>query len=174
MFLDEELNLKNIYCTNLTTINEIKIRDFLYKYLKRLIPTNQFLNKCKLVSSSLCDFCNMEIETLNHLFWECRHVQSFCMQSKEFLKEHNIDVTFKSITFGLQKRQDPDIKIKNFIIFTAKYFIFSNKYQKANPMWEGFKLNIEKIYIEQEIALIKNKLLDFERAWGNLKNNNIF
>ena len=54
----------------------------------------------------------MEIETLNHLFWECRHVQSFWMQLKEFLKERNVylDITFKSITFRLQKRQDPDIK----------------------------------------------------------------
>ena len=68
------------------------------------------------------------------------------MQLKEFLKEHTIylDVTSKSITFGLQKRQDPDIKIKNFIIFTAKYFVFSNKYQKAIPMWEGVKLYIRK------------------------------
>ena len=68
------------------------------------------------------------------------------MQLKELLKEYNIylDVTFKSITFGLQKRQDPDIKIKNFIIDTAKYFIFSNNYQKAIPMWEGFKLYIRK------------------------------
>ena len=53
----------------------------------------------------------------------------------EFLTEHNIhlDVMFENITFGLQKRQDPNIKIKYFIIFTAKYFIFSNKYQKAIP-----------------------------------------
>ena len=85
-------------------------------------------------------FCNMEIDILNYLFWACRHVKSFWMQLMEFLKEHNIhlDVTFKNITFGLQKRQDPDIKIKNFIIFTAKYFIFSNKYQKAMPVWKGF------------------------------------
>ena len=38
-------------------------------------------------------------------------------------------------------------------------------------MWEGFKLYIrKKIHIEQEIGLIKDKLLDFERAWGNFKN----
>ena len=41
-FLGEELNWKDIYCTTHTTINEIKIRDFQYKYLKRIIPTNQF------------------------------------------------------------------------------------------------------------------------------------
>ena len=84
----------------------------------------------------------------------------------DFLKEHNIhlDVTFKNMASGLQKRQDPVIKIKNFIIFTAKYFIFSNKYQKAIPMWEGFKLYIIiNLRIEQEIAH-KDKLLDFERA----------
>ena len=91
----------------------------------------------------------------------------------EFLKEHNthLDVTFKNITFGLQKKQDPSIKINNFIIFTAKYFIFSNKYQKAIPMWEDFKLYIRnKMRIEQEIALIKDKLLDFKRAWEHFKN----
>ena len=49
-FLDEELNWKNKYCTTLTTINEIKIRDFNISILKRIIPTNQFLNKCKLVN----------------------------------------------------------------------------------------------------------------------------
>ena len=82
-------------------------------------------------------------------------------------------VTFKSITFGLHKRQRPDIKINYFISFTAKCFILSNKYQKVIPMWEGpvwegFKLyirnKIRKILIEQQIALIKDKLLDFERA----------
>ena len=38
-------------------------------------------------------------------------------------------------------------------------------------MWEGFKLYIKKkIRIEQDIALLKIKLLEFERAWENVMN----
>ena len=80
MFVNEDLNWKKIYITPIIATNDIKLREFQYKCLKRIIPSNSYLHKCKLVSSSLCDFCNMEIETLSHLFWECRHVQVLWMQ----------------------------------------------------------------------------------------------
>ena len=82
----------------------------------------------------------MEIKILNHLFWECRHVQNFWMQLIDFLKAHkmHLKVTLRNITFVLQKRSDSDFKIKkNNIILIAKYFIYSNKYLKAVPVWEG-------------------------------------
>lgn len=170
IFSDEELNWKIIYSIPLLATHDVKLRNFQYKYLNRILPTNQFLNKCKLVSSSLCDFCNMEIETLNHLFWECRHVQSFWMELKDQLNENNIDieVTFKTIAFGIQERFCPNIKLKNFIILIAKYFIFINKYNKSIPVWQGFRLYIRnRIRIEKEIALTKNRLLEFERLWAN-------
>ena len=45
-----------------------------------------------------------------------------------FIKVHRYIFrgNFKKTTFGLQKKLDPDFKIKNFIIFNAKYFIFSS------------------------------------------------
>lgn len=150
--------------------NDVKLRNFQYKYLKRIIPTNQFLNKCKLVSSSLCDFCSMEIETLNHLFWECRYVQCFWMKLKEHLNENNIhiEITLKTISFGIQERFHPNFRLKNFIILIAKYFIFLNKYSKSIPVWQAFTLYIRnRIRIEKEIALMKNRLLEFERLWTN-------
>ena len=54
----------------------------------------------------------MEIEALNHLFWECRHVQSFWMKLKDYLNENNIDieVIVKTITFGIQEWFCPNIK----------------------------------------------------------------
>ena len=159
-----------IYSNPLLATHDVKLRNFQYKYLNRIIPTNQFLNKCKLVSSSLCDFCNMEIETFNHLFWECRHVQSFWMELKDYLNENNIDIeiTIKTINFGIQERFCPNIKLKNFIILIAKYFIFINKYNKSIPVWQGFRMYIRnRIRIEKEIALMKNRLLEFERLWVN-------
>ena len=100
IFPSEEFNWTKNYTTPLLSTNDIKLREFQYKYLKRIIPCNNILNKCHLVSSALC----LEIETLNDLFWECRHVQSFWMQLKDFLNTNGIvlEITLRSITFGFQ------------------------------------------------------------------------
>ena len=74
-FSNENINWKKIYLINISTSNDMKLRDFQYRYLNHIAPTNKFLSKCQIVSSSLCDFCNLEIELKRHLFWDCRHVQ---------------------------------------------------------------------------------------------------
>ena len=55
---------KNIYFTPLSIIKEINVEIF-----------NIVIKMVYISGSSLCDFYNMVIETL-----ECRHVQSFWMQ----------------------------------------------------------------------------------------------
>ena len=83
-------------------------------------------------------------------------------------KNIDIEITIKTITFGIQERFCPNIKLKNFIILIAKYFIFINKYNKSIPVWQGFRMYIRnRIRIEKEIALMKNRLLEFERLWAN-------
>ena len=98
-----------------------------------------FLHKCKLVSSSLCDFCQMEIETVSHMFWECMYVQTFWMKLKDCLNENQItvNITFKTTTFGIQESFTNENKLKNVMILLAKYFIFKNitgpvKYRRRN------------------------------------------
>ena len=66
-----------VYTTIFTSTNDIKLHNFQYKYLIRIIPTNKFLVKRRFVSSPLCEFCNMEIETFLHLLGECTYVQPF-------------------------------------------------------------------------------------------------
>ena len=47
---------------------DVKLRNFNYIYLMRIIPNKRYLFKCKLVPSVLCDFCFMQEETNVHLF----------------------------------------------------------------------------------------------------------
>ena len=93
-FRDSNLNWKTIYTNRLSAIKEIKLQNFQYKFLMRNIPSNTFQLKCKIATSALCDFCEMEIETINHLFWECLHVQQFWAEIASFLKDYNVDITF--------------------------------------------------------------------------------
>ena len=41
-FSDETLHWKNIYLTVFKSANDIKLRNFQYKYIMRIVPTNQF------------------------------------------------------------------------------------------------------------------------------------
>ena len=101
----ENINWKKIYSINISTSNDMKLRDFQYRYLNRIVPTNKFLSKCQKVSSSLCDFCNMAIETMHHLFWECRYVQFFWTKFRDFLKQVVLIYQYpKKISFGIQKK----------------------------------------------------------------------
>ena len=110
--------------------------------------------------------CNFQYTYLNkdHLY------VSFLTKLKDRLNDNNIDieVTVKTVIFGIQKRICLNIKLKNFIILIAKYFIFINKNNNSIPVWQGFRLFIRnRIRIEKEIALMKNRLFEFERLWAN-------
>ena len=67
--------------------------------------------KFKLISSSnLCDFCNMDIETIQHLFWECSHVQIFWNNLHNFINNTylQLHLTFNTVSFWLIMETDED------------------------------------------------------------------
>ena len=74
----------------------------------------------------------MEIETVSHMLWECMYVQAFWMQLKDCLNENGIeiDITFKTTTFGILELYANENRFNNFMILQAKYFIFINKCKK--------------------------------------------
>ncbi|KAH3892519.1 hypothetical protein DPMN_016637 [Dreissena polymorpha] len=71
---------------------ESTLRKFQYKYIHRIIATNKYLFKCKLSNSNLCDFCGENIETIEHLFWECKHTQHIWNQLVSFLEQQQLNV----------------------------------------------------------------------------------
>ena len=74
------------------------------KYLFRIIPTNKRLLTQNITNSNLCDFCTMDIETIQHLFWECNLFQIYQNNFHNFISNTNtriqIQFTFNSILFN--------------------------------------------------------------------------
>ena len=129
----------------------------------RIIAANDMLLKYKLKTSNICDFCNMYVDTAKHMFWECRHTQHFWNELSNFLKSKNMDfnLNFELISFGFIKyNNNPNIKMKNYIILCAKYFIFFfNKCHETIPDFNFFKNYLYKqIDIEKQIAQQRDKL----------------
>ena len=173
-FINETLNWKTIYTSTLVATNDIKLRNFQYKFIMRIIPNNKFLQKCGIADSALCEFCNMVIETTGRLFWECTYIQQFWTEICKFLTDFNIGLILNlpRVFFGLTfTMNEPDSRLKNFLILLGKYFIFSNKYRKTIPTLNHFKYYLcKRIKIEKEIYFMKDKLTHFETIWGRFRN----
>ena len=171
-FGDDNLDWKQIYTNAIKATKDIKLQNFQYKFLMHTLPTNTFLLKCNIAISVLCDFCNMELETINHLFWECLYIQQFWTELSNFLKDYNVDITFnqKNITFGITiNASDPKTQVKNFMIFIGKYFIFRNKCLKTPLVFVHFKSYlIQRLNIEKQIYFMKDKITQFYRKWNTL------
>ena len=108
-----------------------KLQYFQYRLLHRIIGVNAFLHKIKISNSPLCSFCEVDPETIDHIFWTCPYVCTFwekaielCLKSqdKSFLNYFNV-------FFGYCD----DIKHPiNFFLLHAKYHIFWSKINKVN------------------------------------------
>ena len=157
-----------------TTI-DITLRNFQFKYINRIIATNKYLFKCKLqcMQLNLCDFCGENIETIEHLFWECKYIQPIWNQLTSFLGQQqlNVKLSFLNVSFGTNTLKSIDgNNIVNFILILMKYFIFKMKYRKQIQNFNCFIHSLKlKIQIEKEIALSNDTLHIFEQKWNRIK-----
>ena len=109
----------------------------------------------------------MDIETIQHLFWECNQFQIFWNNFQNFINNAHtpMQLTFETISFGFCEDTE-DNKLKNYILFYAIYYIFLNKCYKTIPSCELFKHYLRKIIkVEKELALMNDKLHKFDLKW---------
>ena len=110
-----------------------------------------------------------DVEEIRHLFWECAHIQHFWSNIANYIESVNfsIELNYKTISLGLEnKKNHTNILAKNFIILSAKYFIFKKKCLNELPIANNFISYLKKqIEIEKLIAFNKDKLEMHEAKW---------
>ena len=164
---NQDLNWKKIYTNVISSTIDIKLRNFQYKFIHRITPTNKLLFKQNIIGYNLCDFCSANIETLEHLFWECTTVQTFWTNLKNRCNYLNINIKIDltSICFG-EIGNTVLTKASNFILFCAKYYIFLSKCRKTIPTLIVFKKYLSTcIDIEKQIAFQQGKLEQHNNKW---------
>ena len=103
-----ERNWQNICLKPFKTTQEVKLRWFQYRILNRILPTNCFAYKLKLIDSESCTFCNETKENVVHLFWECKIVQNFWTHYVNWLTKYcnhicNLKLSRELVIFGFIK-----------------------------------------------------------------------
>ena len=159
-----EFGWNNIYNRTFMNIKDCKIQNFQYNFLHRNIVTNKFLLKTKLSNSSTCSFCNMEEETIDHLFWNCMEIQHFWNSVFAFINSknrRNISMNKYYVFFGYKN------SAVTYITTLAKYYIYCCKFKQTIPSFTGFKRKLTKsINFEHYIALTQDKLDTFNDMWN--------
>ena len=73
----EEKMWRRIYGANFESCVESSLRAFQYNIVLRTVPTNKYLMRCNLVNTDKCSFCQINTESIEHLFFYCPNVRNF-------------------------------------------------------------------------------------------------
>ena len=146
---------------------DIYLYTFQWKLLHRIIPTNSFLFKIHIVNSNLCTFCKENVETLEHLFFECQKIEHLLVEFSNCVKRFYTEIEFnkKDFLIGCHNYS----LLLNFLLIITKN-IFQCKNKEILPNIIGLKSKIKKCYyIEHYIAKKNNRLYAFEKFWTPVK-----
>ena len=126
-------------------LKDNKVKEFQFKILYRYIGTNKLLYKMGKVASNRCTFCELQIESIEHLFFECLPVKDFwsnLMSEWNNRQLTNVNFSVKEIVLGYFSQATTDEYIAlNLIIIYAKHFIYKCKLQLIVPALNKFKLD---------------------------------
>ena len=131
------LSWESFYVIPLQCTREVRLREFQYKLIHRIIGVKDHLFKMRIVNENSCSFCKKNAETIEHLFVECDYSQDFWKQFTTYLKEKiqkQIILTKLDILFGVSKG---DSMINHMIILGKKH-MFYRKRNNLLPSLEDF------------------------------------
>ena len=66
-----------VYSSLKNSSSDTKHKWFQYRILRRVLTTNDYLYKRKVIDTDRCTFCKTEKETIRHLLWDCTYTETF-------------------------------------------------------------------------------------------------
>ena len=141
----------------------VKYRSFQYRMLNRAIVTNVQLFKWKIKRSPQCSFCQAEIETYKHLFYDCLYAKEILQTAEKIVLELFPDAVcqMEFANIVLNDITAPVNHASNFIFLCAKQYIYGKRCLNEKPSTVEFRKrlyqykNIEKYYAVKNNAIIK-------------------
>ena len=168
LFDIDNIEWKAIHKTPFKVTKNSKLQWFQYRIINKILATNSFLFKIKKANSKMCTFCHNEVETIEHIFWECNLVQSFLNDFESFLEQKtNYKLTFnkKSFIFGFLEKSKV---VQNTILLWLKFYLYVAKCSEK-PLNVRFAISyLKSFYDTQKFICYKNGDNEsFDTHWNN-------
>ena len=133
---------------------DMQLRWFQMRVLHRILNTRKYLHECKIVDDPVCNFCQTEVQTIQHLLWSCSIVQKFWTELSLLISsncQHCVHLTFSEVLviFVNKEGLETDFGL-NYILLLAKFYIYKAYLKDVIPNIQGF------------IGVLKQKLADLK------------
>ena len=114
-----------------------------------------------------CTFCDLETESLLHLFWECKFVQIFWKELESWLSAKlQTPIACSKLNFlGIKKIDHDNSNALYHTLLLGKYFIYLCKLKSILPKIDAFKNKLQQVQtMEKQIGHMES----FSKKWGSL------
>ena len=147
------IDWQKAYTLAFLSTKDTKLRTFQFKFLRRRIATNDFRYKVGITSNDLCSFCNLYVETLEHIFWSCPFTQAFWINVTEWI---NLN------TPSLQTYHFP----MSMTLLIARHYMYVSRVRGNIPQHSSFiRLLTTTKEIEQNNVYKIGELDSFRKKW---------
>lgn len=164
----EEETWKNIYDAPFKLMLGTKLQWFQLRIIHRILPTKKHLFNMKLAPSPNCSICQ-EAETITHMLWQCQETQCFLRETKKWLKEFDINITFTEELFIFNVGNMYSLADLHLLQIT-KYYIFVTKHHNHSLSLKSLKYYIKYFFnLVRNIAMKNNSLENFENDYALYK-----
>ena len=168
--LEKEIDQKKVFTILAKSTKDTTLRWIQFRILHNILTTNRSVAKYNPEQSELCSFCKLHSETIEHLFWVCRHVKNFWTALNTVINKHcthsyNFNFTKQLVILGYDENIETD-DVLRLIILLAKQHIYWSKVNKTLPNMNYFKYIIHRRYmIEKEIYYTQMQTHKFKIKW---------
>lgn len=157
---------KTIYYMPFRATLDSHMRSFQFKLVNRTLITNRHLKLYNIKEQDYCEFCKVQTETYEHLFFECKYVKPLWSKLENWL-EPNMSfiqkLNVENIIFGF-RYDSTENNLLNFIVLIAKRYIYNCRCKEMKPVFETILLEIKKCYRTEQYLSNFNKR--YANRWG--------
>ena len=151
---------------------ETYLQSLQFRIIHRYFPCRYKLHLWSIVGDNKCEFCN-DADTLSHCFAECDSVVQFWKFLKRwFIRTFQFVINFTSldILLGIPNYDNSnDVMILNFVILSAKYYIYNCKKNGVPIDFFSFLVKLKShLIIEEYRHIMYNRGLEFATKWSIL------
>lgn len=152
-----ELNWNKIWMMPFKYCINNKIKEVHWKIIHNIYPTNSFTSKI-LDTDEKCTFCNTEIETLDHLFYNCVFSQELWLKLETFLSQktsYDIKLEYKNIITYYSNKENAVEHIVNLWVLFGKFHIHRVKFLRYKPAFKALTAELKNY--SQALKTINNQ-----------------
>lgn len=129
-FTDERW--QNIFNNCFQITHNSKLLWLQYRINHYILPTNTLLFKIGIVQNNQCCFCKGDMETLEHLFWDCNLIQNLIGEFENYLIANNILIEFNKQNLIFGPLNTNEHKALNYIFLILRYYIYNTRCLQKN------------------------------------------